>query len=280
MSALIVILESLFVKLAFTAGIIGLCGAFISLANRCFYEYTGKFGNFVLRVTGLIGTPVHELSHAFMCLLFGHKVHEIKMYNFKKKSKTLGYVSHSYVKRNLYQQMGNFFIGVSPILAGGLVVTGLVRLLTPSVYNGIMACISSFSAPHGVGIFTELEKLTVDIPTAIFGGGNVKNWLWWVCMALSLSVSVHMEISRSDIKGGLRGLAVISVLLLVVDVVLGLLFPDALGVFTGAVVSFGLYFSAFLIIPMLFSAFVLVLSLIVKSIKMIGESVSNDRKKD
>ena len=97
-------------------------------------------------------------------------------------------------------------------------------------------------------------------------------------MVLSLSVSVHMEISRSDIKGGLKGLAVISVFLLVVDAILGTLFPEALMAFTGAVVSFGLYFSAFLIIPMLFSAFVLVLSLLVKFIKMIGESVSNDKK--
>lgn len=280
MDALIVILESLFVKLAFTAGIFGLCGAFISLANRCFYEYTGRFGNFVLRVTGLIGTPVHELSHAFMCLIFGHKIHEIKMYNFKRKSKTLGYVAHSYVKRNFYQQMGNFFIGVSPIIAGGLVVTGLVRLLTPSVYKGVVACISSFSAPGGIGLLTELEKLTVEIPTVIFGGGNVRSILWWVCMMLSLSVSVHMEISRSDIKGGLKGLAVISVLLLAVDIILGFLFPEALGVFTSAVVSFGLHFSAFLIIPMLFSAFLLVLSLIIKLIKMVAQSVSNDRKKD
>ncbi len=280
MSALIIILESLFVKLVFTAGIIGLCGAFISLANRCFYEYTGKFGNFVLRVTGLIGTPVHELSHALMCLLFGHKIHEIKVYNFKRKSKTLGYVSHSYVKRNLYQQIGNFFIGVSPILAGGLVVTGLVRLLTPSVYRGIMECISSFSAPNGIGLFSELEVVATEIPRAIFGGENVRSVPWWICMILSLSVSVHMEISRSDIKGGLKGLAVISAFLLVVDLILGFLFPKALGVFTGAVASFGLYFSAFLIIPMLFSTFLLLLSLVVKLIKTVAKSVSNDRKKD
>ena len=276
MSALIVILESLFVKLVFTVGIFGLCGAFISLANRCFYEYTGKFGNFVLRVTGLIGTPVHELSHAFMCLIFGHKIHEIKMYNFKKRSKVLGYVSHSYVKRNLYQQMGNFFIGVSPIIAGGLVVTGSVRLLTPSVYKDVAAWISSFMASDGL----PLGKLIAGIPRAIFGGGNVRSILWWVCMLLSLAVTVHMEISRSDIKGGLKGLAVVSAFLLVTDVILGFLFPEALLTFTRAVVSFGLHFSAFLIIPMLFSTLLLVLSLLIKLIKMIAESVSNDRKED
>ncbi|MGO0916500.1 hypothetical protein ACTPEM_26060, partial [Clostridioides difficile] len=48
------------------------------------------------------------------------------IYNaYKIESKNdgiLGYVSHSYKKDNLYQSIGNFFIGIAPIIGGTIMI--------------------------------------------------------------------------------------------------------------------------------------------------------------
>ena len=42
--------------------------------------------------TGWIGTPIHELGHAAFCVLFRHKITEMKLYNPNPTDNTLGYV--------------------------------------------------------------------------------------------------------------------------------------------------------------------------------------------
>ena len=78
-----------------------------------------------------IGTPIHELSHFLMCLLFGFKVSEVKLFRpFKgKKDGILGYVNYSYNPKNLYQKIGNFFVGIAPMIGGSIVIYILFRFL-------------------------------------------------------------------------------------------------------------------------------------------------------
>ena len=116
---MLLILESYFVQIVFAFGFVILCGMVISFCNKCFYDACGDAAFGIVRVTGFIGTPVHELSHALMCVLFGHTITKMKLVNADRRSKTLGYVEHTYYKTNLYHQIGNYFIGISPILAAG-----------------------------------------------------------------------------------------------------------------------------------------------------------------
>ena len=106
---------SFVLQVVFTVGLIFLFGWLISLCNRRFYANFGKFGRAVCYITGIVGTPVHELSHAFFCVLFGHHITEMRLFRISDDG-TLGYVNHSYDRKNLYQQTGNFFIGVAPIV--------------------------------------------------------------------------------------------------------------------------------------------------------------------
>lgn len=267
---------NLFVQIIFTAGIVGLCGIFISFCNRLFYDCLGKTAFSIVRFSGIIGTPVHELSHALMCLLFGHRITKIQIYNFKKRSKTLGFVEHTYNKRNLYHQIGNFFIGISPIVVGGLAVTLCVRLLTPVMYNAMTEEISNILSSKS-NIFARLISGTAKIFVSFFSISNLANWRWWLCVLLSFAISVHMEISRSDIKGGLKGLTVISVLLLVADIVLALLFPDALSAVTSAFFSAGLYIAVFLIIPAFFAVIAIMAAGLVCLFKTLKKSIENSR---
>ncbi len=92
------ILISYITQILFTIGIIYLFGWLISLCNKFFYKNLGSFGTVACYITGFIGTPVHECSHALMCLLFGHKINEIKLFQISNDG-TLGYVNHSFNKK-------------------------------------------------------------------------------------------------------------------------------------------------------------------------------------
>ena len=94
-------------------------------------------------------------------------------------------------------------------------------------------------------------------------------------MLLAFAISIHMEISRADINGGLKGLAVISVLLIALDLILAFLFPNALVAVTSAFVTAGLYVSMFLMIPAFFSGFVLLVSGLVALIRTLSKSIAN-----
>lgn len=75
-----------------------------------------SFGRFGLLVTGAIGVPVHEISHAVLAIIFGHKINRIVFFQFKQNEKTLGWVEHSYNKRNIYSSIGIVFVSLAPIL--------------------------------------------------------------------------------------------------------------------------------------------------------------------
>lgn len=275
------IIGNLFVQLVFTVGFVMLYGGLISLCNRCFYDACGGTAFGIVRLTGYIGTPVHEYSHALMCLLFGHTVKKIRVFGDTKRSKTLGYVEHTYYRKNLYQQMGNFFIGISPILAGGGVILLLVRLLTPAMFFDMTAetaiIRASFADGFGAEMLSALFRGIGSMLDRFFALDNFMDWRWWLCMVLSFSIAIHMEVSRSDIVSGLRGLGVISAMLLVADVILGLLFPGALAAVTAACVAAGVFIALIMLIPAVFSLIIGAVSLIMIFLRASAESIKNDR---
>ena len=103
------IFRHLSLQLAFTIGVIVVFGLLIALCRRTFLKNTGYTGYKVLLVTGAVGTPIHELSHALMCIVFGHKIVEMKLYQPGNENGTLGYVNHSYNPKNIYHIIALIF---------------------------------------------------------------------------------------------------------------------------------------------------------------------------
>ena len=67
------------------------------------------------------GVIVHELSHAFCCLIFAHKIKELVLFR-PSKDGTLGYVKHAWNPRNIWAILGNAWIGTAPVWMGGALV--------------------------------------------------------------------------------------------------------------------------------------------------------------
>ena len=235
-----------------TVGSIFIFGFIIYLINRLFYANFGGSGRAVCYATGFIGTPVHELSHALMCLVFFHRITEIRLFQISDDG-TLGYVNHSYNPRNVYQRIGNFFIGVAPILCISAILYAAVYLLLPTFASEV----AELGATGSVGAIWSSVK-------AFFVG--VTSWQWWVFVIIGMLLALHMNLSGADIKGAWSGLIVLLVVVAIVDVVLGLVVVSALDNFTAFMLTAAGYMICFFIVALIISLLALIISFIFRPI--------------
>ena len=259
------ILTNFLYQLVFTVGIVAVFGLLIALARRLFVGLLGGAGAKTLLVTGFVGTPIHELSHALMCLVFFHKVEEIKLYTPNSDDGTLGYVNHSYNPKNIYHQIGNFFIGIAPILGGTAVLMLLMSLLAPDVHTAVSAEISATGLSRSLtsaSTYTNYLGLIWSIIGLIFSTSNFSSVLWWVFIVLAIMIASHMELSGADIVGSLKGLGILAVILLIADAIVGLISKSALNSLTSFMTSGALYMLAFLGISFIFCLVMVVVALV------------------
>ncbi len=255
------LLISFLLQLLFTVGVIVLFGFLISLCNKAFYSNFGSWSRGVCYVTGFIGTPVHECSHALFCIIFGHKIEEMKLFQIDDEDGTLGYVWHSYNKKNVYHIIGNFFIGIAPII----VITALLYLLAiplaPEMLNGIFTSIGTLDVTQGI-----LNPLSVlwQVIASIFS--SITSFKWWIFVFIGTFLCLHATLSGADIKSTLGGGAILIGALLVVDIILALIGKNVISAFTNAIVSFGIYLSSFLLLSLAISLIAVLFSLIVRVI--------------
>lgn len=206
----------------------GLMLYFLALSTRRVYaKSTGPWLDIV--VTGWIGTPVHEIGHALFCLVFFHRIEKIKLFDPNPREGTIGYVVHSYNKNNLWQRIGNFFIGVGPVVFGALVLWLLMFFLLPEM-KSLLKAIEKHAAIINtlelsnwqVALHSLLEsaKLTLN---ALGNPENFSRWQFWVFVYLSMSIASHMELSLPDLKSALAGFLNLVLLFFLVNLSIALL---------------------------------------------------------
>ncbi|MEQ2561405.1 hypothetical protein [Sutterella wadsworthensis] len=85
---------------------------------------------------------IHELSHLFMAIIFTNKIEEVKLLNFSNDG-TLGYVSFSKVNsnfkiRNVYQNIGDFYVGLAPIIIGSSLFLYSSKFINNDLFDSIV----------------------------------------------------------------------------------------------------------------------------------------------
>lgn len=111
---------------------------------------------------GFIGVSVHEFSHYIFCILFKHKITDVKFFKPNWDTGVLGYVNHSYNTKSLFQSIGQVFISIAPMIVGssliillskafGISFIGLKSILSnpllgfkSMIFIYIFICISSY----------------------------------------------------------------------------------------------------------------------------------------
>ncbi len=258
----IVFQVGIFIALIYTVGFV------ISLLNRIFYRLTGG-GRGVTLATGVIGTPIHELSHAVMCLVFFHRIEEVKFFQVNDENGVLGYVNHSYNKRNIYQVIGNYFIGVAPIMIGALILYLLFNALLPNSALVFKKDLNAFIALQGNNLNDNtvgyLISVTQSFLTAVFTIDF--SFTTIIFLIICLCIALHMNLSGADIKGSLGALPLLIILIVAFNYIFWLISSTGYAVFFEGIVTISCYLMVMLILSLLFSAMLLLIGGIVALIK-------------
>lgn len=170
-----------------------------------------RFGWKSVLWTGWLGTPIHELSHAAMCWVFRHKIKEIALFEPDRNSGRLGYVVHTFDTRNRFQRVGNFFIGIAPLIGGSIALAVLLWMFYPEAARSAL----ELTGQNAEG--DAIEK-SIGIATTIFGnvinGQNFFTPRFWVFIYLVLCVGTHMAPSPSDYEGAWNGVFIFGAVLI------------------------------------------------------------------
>ncbi|GAB6169583.1 hypothetical protein JCM1393_20430 [Clostridium carnis] len=268
-------IEILKLSTLLTIGIIGslvvfglLIGQIEKKSSQLIYNGLGKYG---VIFTGIIGTTVHEFSHAIMCKLFLHKIIDIKWFSLSLENRELGYVKHTFNKRNIYQRIGNFFIGIAPIIVGSTILIIFYRLFLKDSFYSILNTINvdgllylgkNFNLLDFIHLlfneFSIFAKVTFTIE-------NITSLGFWIFLIIAISVSTHMSLSKADLRNSLDGVIFIFVVNLIISFVLVLFrIPEML--IMSRLIIFNVFLISFLSIGIFFSLITLLISKLISLI--------------
>jgi len=174
-------------------------------------------------ITAAIGVPIHELSHAIMAMIFGHKVEHIALFEYNDIHGRLGYVSHSWNKRNALHNFGHFFIGFAPLLGGALIIWGLTILLLPNAsLSFLFSAFSPLEPSIGALDYIIMSSVELVIEFGLSMASTTQFWLW---LFLSSVVAFFSIPSIADLRHVWRG-AVMLAIFTVFSTILGQEFVD------------------------------------------------------
>jgi hypothetical protein len=164
------------------------------LTNNTFRQFL--FPDFGMYVFGWIGVPVHEFCHAFFCKVFLHDVKDVKWFDPEGKGGAHGSVTHEYHPWNPYHRIGQFFIGLGPVLLGPCILAALFYFLVPMS--------QSLFHPTGVSFQAATQSAAL-IAKAIVNKTTLTSFGFYVFLYLAVAISSQMELSGADLKQALTG---------------------------------------------------------------------------
>ncbi|WP_270647096.1 hypothetical protein [Paeniclostridium hominis] len=224
--------------------------------------------------TGFIGTVVHEVSHLIMALIFNHKIVKVELFRPRKYKEDgiLGFVKSTYNPNSIYQQVGNFFIGIAPMIFGTLTIWLLFIIFSNNSYTiflnymNIGLYTNYLQSSNYSGFFNLLVHDVFLLLKTIFSFDYIFNVNHLIMLFLIYSISTHMTLSFVNLKGSFRGLLVCFVVVFVITFLGKIL--GVSNIFTSSIVfKINLYIFLFLMLGLFFSLLTIFISFIINIIK-------------
>ncbi|WP_223590169.1 hypothetical protein [Neobacillus bataviensis] len=258
-----------FIELIYLVGTLIAVGFILGFLERHSNSYLVRaFGPRGVLVTAWIGTPIHEIGHLIQCFLWGHRVTRVKLLQLNSSNGVLGFVEHQYNRNSMYQQVGNFFIGLGPIFSGiGSLILGMY-LFVPQSFKTFQQQLREHISLEklDINVIKSIVGAILAISKSLFTIENFINPLFWIFLVIAISISSHIALSKSDIQGSAKGLLTIFFLLVLFNLAAGLLHLDSYRLIL-KLAEFNAYVLALSGIAFLFSLLTLVVSYILYQIK-------------
>ena len=152
------------------------------------------------RITGMLGSPVHELSHVVACLLFGLRIRKMSLYSPNAITGQLGYVTFTYRPTSMRNAIGMAVQGIAPLISGGLIALILLDLASEIGHpgQGPMA----FAVWIGECAVLTLKAVVAQGSSSVVGLGKA---------LVVLIISLHAIPSLADVRVGLKGFLLLAV---------------------------------------------------------------------
>lgn len=230
-----------------------ICGLAVFLFEKLFLRMTGGFGRGLVYATAIIGTPIHELSHAMMCIPFLHKIDKICLWSPKAPNGVFGYVEHSYKKKNPWHVLGNLFIGVAPIIGGLGVTTLIMRICFPETLS------SYYSTALSVTGIADIPKTLlgcIKMIPSMFTEASVPIYARIIGGVLMLAVCLHINLSPEDIKSSLTAFPIYAFICLILSTLFYLIGGETSAAFRSALILW-VYFTVSLFMVVFASCLIL-----------------------
>lgn len=186
--------------LILTLGVMAACGLVSWLARKAFMHLMGNSATVVFYASSIVGTPIHELGHALMCIPFGHRIKDMKLFMIpKKRSRTLGYVEHTHNRKDWWAVFGDLFISFGPIFSGIGVMVLVLSLCFGEQWRAYLE--ASRSAIESGVSFQEMTSIAFSLLISLFKGFGENVFGAIVGILIILSVAQHITLSLADLKG-------------------------------------------------------------------------------
>ena len=184
------------------------------------YIYT-VFGKTGILLSGIIGTPIHEIGHLVFAILFGHNIKDFKLFPKYKDIETgkLGYMAHSYNSKSFYQRLGNFFIGIGPMFSCSISILILMKILTPEVYVNILNTIRD-TITNNHNFIEAFYNLIGSLITNFLNISTLSNIKTYIFLILAANISSHLSLSMSDIKNSLDGFVFTLIVIAITSIII------------------------------------------------------------
>jgi tryptophan-rich sensory protein len=232
--------------------VIGFILGYLESLTRTYWSRA--FGRKGFLLTAWIGVPVHELGHAIMCLVFRHKIIATQFFPTDTSQGALGYVQHQYNQKSVYQRIGNFFIGIGPIISGITALILLMRYFVPDSYSLFNTNLEKTvtSASINLDMIQNMFLSTFFLLKSLFTMNNLLTPSFWLFLFIAICISAHIALSKPDIKGSIDGVIVMFIILFLFNIIAGLFQYDS-NQLIGKVMKYNMYLIAFSSVALLFS---------------------------
>ena len=186
-------------------------GTAIYFCNRAFCSLVGdgERARPLLLAAHILTTPLREFAHLAACMLFFHSVSDYRLLSLYDPDGELGFVEHSYNKKNPVALLGNFFFAVMPVIVGLFAVLVTVLVCFSGAF-GTLVEETSLLEEAGGDVLSYFSLAFGFLPT-LFAATGTGTVLKIVGCLLLLLLSIGVFVSLDDLQNAFSGAIVFGV---------------------------------------------------------------------